>query len=304
MSSPHKLEQLKKIILDYRSVLVAFSGGVDSAFVLKVARDVLGRDLAKAVTAGSDSISARELEAAKKLAVELDVEHRVIQTHELENDQYRENPVERCYFCKTELYNRLIPIATEWKLETIVNGANMDDLGDFRPGLTAADEHGIKSPLVEAGLTKSEIRMFSRELGLQVWAKPAEPCLSSRFPYGHEITPEKLKQVEIGEDFLKSLGFKVVRLRHFGQKARLELGRDEFVRVMDVTLRTQITEFIQALGFKVIVFEPYRSGILNEESQQSPSLRGYDPNEAEAISVPGLLRRPLGAPRNDGRLKS
>jgi len=279
--SSEKLEQLKNVIRSYQSVLVAFSGGVDSTFVLKVARDVLGRDLVKAVTAQSESVAERELEAAKELAYELDVEHRVIQTHELQNADYKANPMNRCYFCKTELYEHLLPIAKEWKLKTIANGTNLDDLGDFRPGLAAADEHGIKSPLVEAGLTKSDIRNLSRALGLRVWDKPAEPCLSSRFPYGHEITPEKLKQVEAGENFLKDLGFKVVRLRHFGTKARLELGRSEFVRMMDVGLRVQITKFIRSLGFKTVIFEPYRSGTLNREIQQEPL----------------LLRR--SAPRND-----
>ncbi len=272
MVSRSKLDQLRSIIHGYGSVLVAFSGGVDSAFVLKVARDVLGRERAKAVTAKSESVPARELAAAKELANKLDVEHRVIQTYELENKSYRANPTHRCYFCKAELYDRLIPIALEWKLETICNGTHVDDLGDFRPGLNAADEHGIKSPLVEAGLNKEGIRQLSRELGLQVWDKPASPCLSSRFPYGHEITPEKLKQVETGENFLKDLGFKIIRLRHFGQKARLELGRDEFVQVMDVELRTKITEFIHSLGFKVVFFEPYRSGRLNEEVSQELSL--------------------------------
>jgi len=267
MVQPSKLKRLKEVIHNYRSVLVAFSGGVDSAFVLKVARDVLGRNLAKAVTAESESVSLRELDLAKILAHELDVEHKVIRTHELNNADYKANPKNRCYFCKTELYDHLLPVAREWKLETIANGTNVDDLGDFRPGLTAADEHGIKSPLVEAGLTKVEIRDLSHTLGLRVWDKPAEPCLSSRFPYGHEITPEKLKQVEVGENFLKDLGFKVVRLRHFGMKARLELGRDEFMRVMDIELRGRITEFIRSLGFKTVIFEPYQSGRLNEEAK-------------------------------------
>ena len=293
-----KFNLLKEVIASYRSVLVAFSGGVDSAFVLKVARDVLGRERAKAVTAESESVPARELEEAKALARELDVEHRVIQTRELENEQYRKNPINRCYFCKTELYEHLIPIAKEWRLDTICNGTNVDDLTDFRPGLNAAHEHGVKSPLAEAKLTKEEIRALSREIGLPVWDKPAAPCLSSRFPYGHEITPEKLKQVETGENFLKDLGFKIVRLRHFGTKARLELGRDEFVHVMDVSLRTQITEFILSLGFKTVVFEPYESGRLNRENQQPPSLRAKQSNLEIASASLGLL------PRNDVDLKS
>ena len=263
-----KLEQLKNIIAGYGSVLVAFSGGVDSAFVLKVARDVLGRERTKAVTAKSESVPEREINKAKELARELNVEHRVIQTRELENKNYRTNPINRCYFCKTELYNRLLPIAQEWKLEVICNGTNLDDLGDFRPGQSAAEEHGVKSPLVEAALTKEDIRYLSRQLDLPVWDKPAEPCLSSRFPYGHGITPEKLKQVETGENFLKDLGFRVVRLRHFGNKARLELGREEFIRVTDISLRIEVTDFIRSLGFKTVVFEPYQSGRLNQEIEK------------------------------------
>ncbi len=258
-----KFERLKKVIRQYESVLVAFSGGIDSAFVLKVARDVLGRDLAKAVTAESDSVPGRELEEAKKIAFEFDVEHKVIQTNEMDDPNYRSNPVNRCYFCKTELYGQLIPISKAWNLKTICNGTNLDDLNDHRPGLNAAGQRGIKSPLVEAGFTKNEIRQLSCEMGIRIWDKPAAPCLSSRFPYGHDITPEKLRQVETGENFLKDLGFKVIRLRHFGQKARLEFGREEFVRLMDVTLRNQVTEFIHSLGFKTVMFEPYQSGNLN-----------------------------------------
>ncbi len=261
-----KLERLKKIIQSYQSVLVAFSGGIDSTFVLKVARDVLGRDLAKAVTAESESVPERELEEAKKIAAEFDVEHKIITTKEIDNPNYKSNPIDRCYYCKTELYDHLFPIAQQWNLKVICNGTNLDDLNDHRPGLNAAEERGIKSPLVEAGFAKEEIRQLSREMGIRIWDKPAAPCLSSRFPYGHEITPEKLKQVETGENYLKDLGFKIVRLRHFGMKARLELGREEFVRLMDVSLRNQVTEYISSLGFKTVVFEPYQSGRLNQEA--------------------------------------
>jgi len=269
-----KFAHLKDILRGYESVLVAFSGGVDSAFVLKAARDVLGRERVKAVTAQSESVPARELEAAKQLAQALDVEHRVIETRELENPNYRANPTHRCYFCKTELYDKLLPIANEWRLKTVCNGTNVDDLRDFRPGRTAAEEHGIKSPLVDANLTKEEIRSLGCLIELPVWNKPASPCLSSRFPYGHEITSEQLKQVEAGEDFLKDLGFRIVRLRHFGSKARLELGQDEFLRVMDVALRDRITKYILSLGFKTVYFEPYKSGALNEAiSKRNPTAR-------------------------------
>ena len=266
MSELSKLERLKEIICGYKSVLIAFSGGVDSAFVLKVARDVLGRDHVQAVTADSESLSRRELEIAKKLASELDVEHRVIRTHELENENYAANPAKRCYFCKSELYDRLVPIAQELGLSAICNGTNLDDLNDFRPGHEAARERSVKSPLVEAGFTKKDVRNLSYAIGLTIWDKPASPCLSSRVPYGDAITEEKLKQIEKGENFLKDLGFKIVRLRHFGSKARIELGQDEFVRMMDAGLREQIVAFIRSLGFKTAVFEPYRHGSLNEET--------------------------------------
>jgi uncharacterized protein len=265
MGESSKLEYLRETMRGYRSVLVAFSGGVDSAFVLKIARDVLGREHVKAVTAESESVSSRELEAAKQLARALDTEHILMRTRELEDENYKSNPTDRCYYCKTELYRHLVPMAREWNFETIVNGTNLDDLGDVRPGLRAAEEHGIKSPLVEARLTKQEIRELSRQIGLPVWDKPAEPCLSSRLPYGHEIAPEKLKQIEAGENFLKDLGFRVVRLRHFGQKTRIELGRDEFLQLMDAELRDKITQAIRSLGFKVVIFEPYQSGRLNQE---------------------------------------
>lgn len=260
-----KIDRLKNIIQSYESVLIAFSGGIDSTFVLKIARDVLGREFVRAVTAQSQSMPERELEEAKKIAGELNVEHQVIQTQEMDNSSYTSNPSNRCYFCKTELYDHLLPIAKEWNLRTICNGTNLDDLNDHRPGLNAASEHAIKSPLVDAGLTKKEIRELSHGMEIRIWDKPAAPCLSSRFPYGHEITPEKLRQVEVGENYLKDLGFKIVRLRHFGLKARLEFGQEEFVRLMDVGLRNQVTEFISSLGFKTVIFELYQSGRLNHE---------------------------------------
>lgn len=260
-----KLETLKEVIYGYESVLVAFSGGIDSTLVLKVSRGVLGRDNVLAVTAQSEAVPARELEEAKKIALEFDVQHMVIQTKELKNLNYSSNPENRCYFCKTELYDELVPLAREFDLKTVCNGTNLDDLNDHRPGLEAAGEHRIHSPLVEAGFHKEEVRSLSERLNISIWAKPASPCLSSRFPYGREITAEKLKQVEAGENFLKDLGLKVVRLRHFGMKARLELGREEFVQLMDVALRSQVCEYICSLGFKTVIFDRYESGRLNQD---------------------------------------
>lgn len=260
------MKRLKEVIASYESVLVAFSGGIDSAFVLKVARDTLGREKAKAVTARSDSLAARELEAAKIFVQTYDVEHKIIFTEEFQNPNYVSNPENRCYYCKDELYAKLLPAAEVWNLKTIVNGTQLDDLGDTRPGLRAAEEHGVKSPLVEAGFTKQDVREWSKRLELEIWAKPASPCLSSRVPHGEQITPEKLVQIETGENFLKDNGFKTVRLRHLGHKARVELGSEEFIALMDAGLREKITDFIRSLGFKVVVFEPYRQGQLNEEA--------------------------------------
>lgn len=268
MPIPFKLNRLREVIRTYESAVVAFSGGVDSACVLKVARDVLAARRVLAVTGKSDSLAERELETAKQLALEFDVEHRVIETEELRNPDYRANSSERCYFCKTELYTRLDEIRRQAGFSVICNGTNTDDLSDWRPGLRAAEAYEVKSPLVEADLTKEDIRLISRELGISIWDKPASPCLSSRVPYGESVTEEKLAQIERGESFLKDLGFRVIRLRHFGTKARLELGADEFVRVMDVRLRDEIARFILSLGFKTVVFEPYRQGRLNEAVNQ------------------------------------
>lgn len=268
-----KFDRLTCVIKSYDSTLVAFSGGVDSAFVLRVARDVLGKHCVKAVTADSPSVPRRELENAKKLACELGVEHRVIQTKEFEDPRYLANSEQRCFFCKTELYTRLTVLAGEWRLRTVCDGTHVDDLGDFRPGLRAASQHHIQSPLVAAGFGKAEIRALSRSMGLAVWDKPASPCLSSRVPHREEITAQKLKQIEAGENFLKDLGFCIVRLRHLGETARVELGRDELVRVMDVGLRNEVTNFILSLGFRSVCLEPYGASRVDLEKNLDPAVR-------------------------------
>ena len=255
-----KLEELESVVGSYGSVLVAFSGGVDSALVLKVARKVLGRDHAKAVTAQSESMAARELEAAKKMAVEMDVEHLIIETKEMENPNYRANSTQRCFFCKSELYEQLSAVKNQSDARVICDGSNLDDLKDFRPGFEAVRKYDVRSPLIEAKLTKQDVRDVACSLGLKVWNKPASPCLSSRIPHGEIVTAEKLRQIENGENYLKDLGFKVVRLRHLGDKARIELGHDEFVRLMDAGLREKVTGFIYSLGFKTVSFESYKPG--------------------------------------------
>ncbi len=262
-----KFEKLKNIIRSYESVLVAFSGGVDSAFVLKVARDVLGRANVKAVTAKSDSLPEREFEESRLLARDMDVEQLVIETREIEKPGYVENAGSRCFFCKETLYETLRPLAEEQGFREICNGTNLDDLGDYRPGLKAAEQFDVKSPLVEAGFTKQDVRHCSRLLGLAVADKPAQACLSSRIPHGEKVTPEKLEQIERAEDYLKDLGFKVVRVRHHGSVARIEVSRDEIERFFDEPLREQITEAFKSFGFLYIALDlqGYRVGSLNEE---------------------------------------
>ncbi|MBI4115581.1 MAG: ATP-dependent sacrificial sulfur transferase LarE [Candidatus Omnitrophica bacterium] len=264
-----KLDKLRQIIQSYRKVLVAFSGGCDSAFVLKVSRDILGKDGAKGAIAKSASLPEAELEEAREVAREVDTELIEIETSELENPSYTKNPINRCYFCKSELYSHLHLIAEKLGFNVILNGTNLDDLGDWRPGLKAAEEHNVKSPLVEADFTKEEIRLASRMLGLSTWSKPQAACLSSRVPFGTEVTEERLSQIEEGEEILKGLGFEMVRLRWFGQRALIEVGRDEtksFFQNSEV--REEILNRLKSIGFKQVDLhiEGYRSGRLNPHS--------------------------------------
>jgi pyridinium-3,5-biscarboxylic acid mononucleotide sulfurtransferase len=265
-----KFEKLKEVLASYESVLVAFSGGCDSALVAKVACDVLGPNKTLAVTAKSESLPEQEVQEVEDFVRAYKIKHQWITTHELEKPEYAANPINRCYFCKTELYQFLIPIANEIGFKAIVNGVNVDDLGDWRPGLKAAKEYNVKSPLVEAGLIKSEIRELSQQLGLSTWNKPAAACLSSRFPYGHAITSEKLRQVDRGEELLKSYGFKIVRLRHYGNSAKIELGPEELDRYRKSDdLSKEIKSKIRNLGFEEVELDPegYRQGKLNTHLQ-------------------------------------
>ena len=261
-----KLEILKKIIRSYEKVFVAFSGGSDSAFVLKVARECLGRENAVAVIAKSPSLPESEYEEAKQIAAEIGAELLTVETRELENADYAANPVNRCYFCKTELYSHLTPLAEKLGFRFILNGTNQDDLGDWRPGLKAAEEFEIKSPLVEAGFTKPEIREASQALGLSTWSKPQAACLSSRLPFGTAVTLDRLKQIEEGEEILKCLGFRVVRLRWFGEEAVIEVGSDETeIFFQNSELRKESISRLKALGFRHVQLslQGYRSGRFN-----------------------------------------
>ncbi|MEH2171581.1 ATP-dependent sacrificial sulfur transferase LarE [Nostoc sp.] len=260
-----KFEQLRALFTEMEQALIAYSGGVDSTLVAKIAYDVLG-DRALAVTAVSPSLLPEELEDAKIQAATIGIPHKIVQTHEMENPNYTSNPVNRCYFCKSELHDTLKPLALQLGYPYVVDGVNADDLHDYRPGIQAAKERGARSPLAEVGVTKVEVRQLSQQLGLPWWDKPAQPCLSSRFPYGEEITVAKLQRVGRGEIYLRKLGWQNLRVRSEGDTARIELPPEqikEFVLTND--LQTLVSAF-QDFGFIYVTLdlEGYRSGKLNQ----------------------------------------
>ena len=245
------------------SVLVAYSGGVDSAYLLALAREALG-DRAVAFTALSPAVAPDELESARAVAQLLGARHVERRSGELEDPRYAANPVNRCYFCKTELYTLAEAEARVLGLSAVVSGTNADELSDYRPGLAAADEHSIVQPLAEAGLTKDEIRALSRAAGLPTWDKPQQPCLSSRIPYGTAVTPERLDQLAQSEMALRRLGLREFRVRYHGEIARIEIASAELPRLVEV--RAEATVALKAAGFKFVSvdLEPFRSGRLND----------------------------------------
>jgi pyridinium-3,5-biscarboxylic acid mononucleotide sulfurtransferase len=259
-----KLAELRSILATLPSALLAFSGGVDSSFLLHVARDVLG-DKLTALTSVSPTNPEDDTAAAVALARDLGVTHVVVDSNELEIPGYADNPTNRCYFCKDRLYDICAAAARDRKLAVILDGVNVDDLGDYRPGLRAANEHGVRHPLVDANLSKAELRAISRTLGLATWDKPASPCLSSRFPYGTEITVERLRRVAAAEATLRTLGFREVRVRFHGELARIEVGRDELARFADPAVREAAIRGVRAAGFGDVTIDPegFRSGSLN-----------------------------------------
>jgi pyridinium-3,5-biscarboxylic acid mononucleotide sulfurtransferase len=265
MTLTQKIEKIKLLIGEMDSALVAFSGGVDSTLVLALAHEVLGKK-ALAVTAQSASVPDRELKASRQLADEIGTRHLIIKTKELSNPSYQANPANRCYYCKSELYSILKKVAQKENISHILNGTNTDDLGDYRPGLDSAREQGVRSPLVEAGFNKQDVRELSRLMELSIWNKPAMACLSSRIPYGQPVTPEKLSVIEQAEDLLLSLGFEQLRVRHHGNLARIELGLNEMPRYLS-NEKTQklVQEKFKTLGFSTVVLDPegYRMGSLN-----------------------------------------
>ncbi|MEH2275349.1 MAG: ATP-dependent sacrificial sulfur transferase LarE [Nostoc sp.] len=260
-----KFEQLRALFIEMEQALIAYSGGVDSTLVAKIAYDALG-DRALAVTAVSPSLLPEELEDAKIQAATIGIPHKIVQTHEMENPNYTSNPVNRCYFCKSELHDTLKPLALELGYPYVVDGVNADDLHDYRPGIQAAKERGARSPLAEVGVTKVEVRQLSQQLGLPWWDKPAQPCLSSRFPYGEEITVTKLQRVGRAEIFLRKLGWQNLRVRSQEDTARIELPAEqikEFVLTNDLQ---KVVSAFQDFGFIYVTLdlEGYRSGKLNQ----------------------------------------
>ena len=262
-STQGKYSQIQRIMADLGSVVVAYSAGVDSTLVLRIAHDALGERVV-AATGLSDTYPDEEMAEARTLAAEMGVEHVMVRTEELTDPRYAMNSHQRCFFCKNELYGKLRELADQRGIPHIVDGTNADDLGDHRPGLRAARQIGVRSPLQEVGMTKAEIREISNELGLRTWDKPAFACLSSRFPFGTPITLEKLKQVADAERGIRQLGFRGFRVRHHDKLARLEVDPADFPRVLE--RHDEVVACIRAAGYRFVTLDlqGYRSGSLNE----------------------------------------
>lgn len=268
------LDRLRALVRSCESTITAFSAGVDSTLVAVVAQQELGQR-ALAVTAASESLAPSELEDARSLADQLRLRHQVLPTAELRDERYARNPVDRCYVCKSYLYSGLEQLAASVGARHILNGLNLDDVGDWRPGARAAAEHGlVRSPLLEAGLNKASIRGIAHHLGLPNWDKPALACLSSRVPYGQRVTAEKLARVGEAEAYLRGLGFRQLRVRHFEDYARVEIAPGELARVAAEGLAPRIQDTLRGLGFARVEIDPrgYRAGALNEGVVPLPML--------------------------------
>ena len=263
--------RLREALAGMGSVIVAFSGGTDSAYLAWAATSVLG-SAAHCVTADSPSYPSRHRASAERLARDFSLQHEFIVTGEMEKPEYRANEPDRCYHCKQELFTQLNALARERRIAAVLDGANADDRGDYRPGRKAARELGVRSPLDDAGLTKAEIRELSRRAGLPTWDEPASACLSSRIPYHSEVTPEKLAMIERAEDALIALGFRVCRVRHHGDVARVELGPGEMARALEPETRDAIVRDLKAIGYRYITLDlqGYRMGSLNEGVRLQP----------------------------------
>jgi len=265
LTAEEKEQNLRRLMRRMRRVLVAFSGGVDSAYLALIARQEIGA-AAVCITGISPSVSQTQREEARKIALDFNLNYQTIETEEVENPAYQANPTNRCYHCKTELYGKLSAIAQEKNIEFVLDGTNADDVGDYRPGKIAAQEKDVRSPLVEVGLSKDEIRQLSRAQNLPTWDKPASPCLSSRIAYGVPVTIERLSRVERGEEFLRQLGFREFRVRVHDEIARLEIAPAEMARALNIETTERMAAKFRALGFKYVTLDlhGYRSGAMNE----------------------------------------
>ena len=269
-AADRKLERLRAGLRGLGKVVVGFSGGIDSTFLLKMSVDALGRGNVWAVTGDSESVLPEELESCRRLAEDMGLpahHHLVIRTAELSDPGYRKNPVDRCFYCKSELFGKLKEVAARVGADCVIDGSNFDDLDDWRPGRRAAGSLGVVSPLAETGFGKDDIRRFSKELGLPNWDKPALACLSSRIPYGSEVTVEKLNRVATAERYLRSLGFTQLRVRHHERLARIELLKEEMPLLFDNDHLGNVTARLKSLGFTYVAVDlrGYRSGSMNED---------------------------------------
>ena len=265
LAAEDKERNLRRLMREMRQVLVAYSGGVDSSYLALIAAQDLG-EKAVCITGLSPSVSGKQREEAERIAADFKFNFQFIETDELENPQYQANPTNRCYFCKTELYGKLAAIAQKNKIEFVLDGANTDDTGDYRPGRQAAAEKSVRSPLIEVGLRKSEIRELSKKQNLPTWSQPSSPCLSSRIAYGVPVTIERLSKVERGEEIVRQLGFREFRVRVHDELVRLEIAPEEMERALDTNVTQKLAAKFRGLGFKYVTLDlhGYRSGAMNE----------------------------------------
>ncbi len=292
-----RLDDVEAILRDLRSVLVAYSGGVDSSLLARLAHDVLG-PRAIACIAVSPSLASDELEAAVAVAGSIGIRLVRVETHEVELEAYARNPVNRCYVCRGVVFEALAAVAAAEGIDAIVYGENADDAADYRPGARAAVQAGVRAPLAEAGLTKADVRALARVLGLPTWEKPAAPCLSTRIPYGERVTVEKLRQIEAAERVVRGLGFRESRVRHHGEIARVEVSPDQLARAIEPGVRATMTRELRRLGFRHVTLDlqGYRSGSLNEGVVQPDRAGRRSPLAAfvtpQAATPDGAVRPP------------